>query len=201
MNLVPLLGVIFMDWSVFALMYVFWLETLGLSFFNGLKIFFAQGGETSGPHFSRALVYILFRGFVLGFYMIFILVFVGVMIGSKQGEAYEWVSYLVFIDPSFRLTILVFFLAKFIEFIYFYFIKNERKMAKPEDQGSLFDLRLIIIHVVLVGGVFAYNYFSLWLGNRIGLITFALVFVIVKSIVDYFANGDYNFKVLRKNEN
>jgi hypothetical protein len=201
MNLVPLLGVIFMDWSVFALIYVFWLETLGISFFNGLKIFFAQGGETSGPHFSKALTYLVFRAFVLGFYMIFILIFIGVMIGSKQGQGYEWVQYLVFSEPSFRITVLVFFFAKFFEFIYFYFVKNEREISTPEQHSSYFDVRLIVIHVVLIGGFFAYDFFSKKLGNQMGLVAFAVVFVTVKSLIDYFANGDYSIKALRKNEN
>ena len=32
MNFIPLFGVIFFNWSIFALIYSYWLETLGITF-------------------------------------------------------------------------------------------------------------------------------------------------------------------------
>jgi hypothetical protein len=187
MNFVPLLGVIFMDWSVFALFYVFWLETLGLSFFNSLRIFFAEGSEESGPHLKKALTYLLFRIIILGFYLIFILLFIGFQMASKQGEGHEWLMYFLLIEPSFKITVISFFLIKLIEFIYFYFVKNEKEMAYPEKYASFFDARLVVIHVVLVGGFFIFEYTSEKLGDKNGLIAFAATFVVIKSLADYIA--------------
>jgi hypothetical protein len=55
MNIVPLLGVIFYDWSVFALLYAFWLETLGLSFLNSIRILFAKKILEKGPFVGKAI--------------------------------------------------------------------------------------------------------------------------------------------------
>ena len=183
MNLIPLFGVVFLDWSVFALLYVFWLETLGLSFFNALRIFFSSA-EQDGPYFSKAAGYIIFRVFILGFYLVFIVTFIGLMMAGKQGKGHEWVEYLLLLDPIFRFTVMSFFVIKLIEFIYFYFIKDERSQTYPDTYRNFFDGRLIVIHVVLVGGFFMFQYFSNLWGDRTGLIAFALVFVIIKSFVE-----------------
>jgi hypothetical protein len=188
MNIVPLLGVIFMDWSVFALIYVFWLETLGMSFFNAIRIMFAQGTVIQGLHIRKALGYLLFRVFILCFYMLFILVFIGFMVSGKQGEGYEWVKYLMIIDPSFRIAIISFFFIKLIELIYFYFIKAERRTTDPEKLRSFFDLRILVIHAALVGGFFLFKFFHVEFGLRAGLIAFASIFTILKVFVDHFSS-------------
>lgn len=177
-----------MDWSVFALMYVFWLETLGLSFFNALRILFAKGSEEPGPHVQKAMSYLFFRVFVLGFYLIFILVFIGLMMSVKQGQGYEWVLYFLLIEPSFKITVISFFLIKLIEFIYFYFVKNEREMTSPEKYRNFFDARLVVIHVVLVAGFFIYEYISEKLGHKTGLIAFAACFVTIKSFAEFIVS-------------
>lgn len=188
MNFVPLLGVIFMDWNVFALFYVFWLETLGLSFFNSLKIFFAEGSEEAGPHFQKAISYLVFRVFILGFYLIFILVFIGLMMASKQGEGHEWVMYFLLIEPSFRITVLTFFVIKLVEFIYFYFVKEEKIITSPDKFRGFFDARLIVIHIVLVGGFFIFEYTREIFGDKTGLVLFAASFFIVKSFAEYIVS-------------
>jgi hypothetical protein len=188
MNFIPLLGVIFMDWSVFALFYVFWLETLALSFFNAMKIFFAEGSDESGPHIQKAMSYFFFRLFILSFYLIFILVFIGLMMASKQGEGHEWVMYFLLIESSFKLTVVSFFLIKLVEFIYFYFVKNEKEMTSPDKYQRFFDARLIVIHVVLVGGYFIFEFTREMDGDRTGLILFASSFVIVKSFAEFIVS-------------
>ena len=188
MNLVPLFGVIFFDWNVFALIYVFWLETLALSFFDGLGILLAQGGSVSGPHVTKAFRYFLFRFFILCFYMIFILVFIGLMVADKQGDGYEWIRYLTLMEPSFRLTVMSFFVIKLIEFIWIYIALDQRKTADPEKIAGLFDARIIVIHSALVLGFFAFDYFSQKWGVRSGLIAFTLIFTVLKVLVDYFGS-------------
>jgi hypothetical protein len=79
-------------------------------------------------------------------------------------------------------------------------VKNEREISTPKQHSSCFDVRLIVIHLVLIGGFFAFDYFSKKLGNYMVLVAFAFVFVTVKSFIDYFANGDYSIKIKRKND-
>lgn len=170
-------------------MYFFWLETLGLSFFNSLKIFFAEGSKESGPRFQKAISYLYFRIFILGFYLIFILVFIGIMIAGKQGEGHEWVLYFLLIEPSFKISVGSLFLIKLVEFIYFYFVKNEKEMTSPDKDRGIFDERLIVIHVVLVGGFFIFKYARDIFGDKTGLFLFATCFVVVKSFAEFIVSG------------
>ncbi len=184
MNIVPFLGVVFFNWSVFALLYSFWLETLGLSFFDAIRIAFAAKNPESSFHFGKACRFFMLRAGILLFYMIFLLVFVGIDISGKQGGV-NFVMYLVLLDIPFRITILSFFFIKFLELIYRYFYLGEHKTTAPDDYNKFFDSRLVVIHVVIVLGVFAFAFFNEKLGSHSGAIAFAAVFVLVKMLADF----------------
>jgi hypothetical protein len=194
MNVIPFLGVLFFDWSVFALIYAFWLETLGESFFNAIRITFAQNSESGSFHIGKAFSYLFVRILVLLFYLIFLLAFVGAMISGKQ-EGVHFVYYLFLIDMSFRITILSFFFLKFIELIYQYFYLGGRKTTTPTEYNSLFSGRIIIIHIVIVLGVFAYQFFSEKLSEHSGVVAFAAVFVCVKLIAEFIARSSVMDKI------
>lgn len=196
MNIVPLLGVIYYDWSVFALLYAFWLETLGLSFLNSIRIMFAKNSPEKGPFVGKAVRFLFVSALILSFYMIFMIVFVGLQISDKQ-EGVNFVMYLMLLQPTFRFTLIVFFVIKCIELIYYYFIKNQRKITDPSDFHPLFDRRIFVIHIVIVLGVFASQFFGEKLGNHSGVIAFACVFVIVKTVGDLIAD---KFQVKKMNE-
>lgn len=187
MNIVPFLGVVFFDWSVFALIYAFWLETLSESFFNAVRIGFAQNTESTSGNFYKALRYFIIRVLILLFYLIFILVFVGIAISGKQ-EGINFAMYLLLADPSFKVTIITFFLIKVFELAYHYFYLNERKNVSPNSFTGLFDARIIIIHVVIVLGVFAHQFFSEKMDNHAGVVAFAGVFVLVKTMAELVSN-------------
>ena len=187
MNIIPFLGVLFYDWSVFALIYAFWLETLSVSFFNAVRIIFAQKTNSPGVNILKGIKYLFVRSFILLFYMIFILVFIGIEISSTQ-HGVNFASDLLMLEPSFRITILVFFFIKLIELIYHYFYLNERKDESPDSYFALIDARLVIIHVVIVLGVFAFQFFSEKLDNHAGVVAFAGVFVLVKILGEMVSN-------------
>jgi hypothetical protein len=184
MNIIPFLGVVFFNWSVFALLYAFWLETLGLSFFNSIRICFASKEAWSVTQLKKALQFFIFRIGILLFYVIFLLVFVGIDISGKQGGV-NFAMYLLFLDIPFRITILSFFFIKLLELLYHYFYLVERKVSTPTDFYKFLDARLIIIHVVIVLGVFAFMFFNEKLGSHSGAVAFAAVFVLVKMLADF----------------
>jgi len=183
MNLITLWGVIYFNWSVFALIYLYWLETVCFVFFNGIKILTAQNDLQKAPHTAKALRYLSFNLFILLFYLIFIVGFIGFSVASKQ-EGVHFASYLLFYDHSFRYTVLCFFVLKLIELIYFYFLSGIYKTSRPSEFNSFFNIRMILIHIVIVLGFFTFSFISRKLNSHYGIIAFAAVFVIVKSIVD-----------------
>lgn len=191
MNFIPLLGVMFFDWSVFALIYAFWLETLGISFLNAIRIFTAKKDNTGGFYWFTALRYLFVRCGILLFYMIFILVFIGVQISTTQSGS-NFASYLLLDNPTFRLTVITFFLIKSIEMVYHTFVKGERFETSAKDFHPISDGRTIVIHLVIVLGVFAHQFFSEKLDDHAGVVAFAVVFVLVKTIAERVAEGFSN---------
>lgn len=183
MNTIPLLGVIFAQWSIFALIYSYWLETLSIVFFNTIKILTAQKSPQKAPHIKKALFNLMINLGELFFYLIFIVVFIGGII-SKKHEGMNFINYLAFIDSNFRYMILSLFIAKFLELIYFYFLNGIYKTTTPDEYCSFFSPRIIVLHVVIVLGYFTFEFFSEQFSDSNGIIAFAVVFVIVKSIAD-----------------
>lgn len=183
MNLMTLLGVILFNWSIFALIYLYWLETLGFVFFNSIKILTAQNYPQKSPHIKKTLTYLVFNVGILFFYLIFIVTFLGFMVAEKQ-EGHLFVRYLCFVDPSFRFTVFIFFVVKLLELIFYFFMSGNYKTASPNRYYSFFNARTIMIHIVIVLGFFTFKFFSEKFNDRYGLIGFATVFVLVKSVVD-----------------
>jgi len=191
LNIVPLLGVIFFDWSVFALIYSYWLETLGITLITSIKILTARQSDKKPPHVLKALLYLVLNTGLLVFYLLFIFVFIGVMISNKQPAAVPFSQYLLLVEPSFRYSMLSLLGIKLVEFVVVYFYGKAYETTSPKDFIAFLNPRTIIIHLVIVLGVFAYQYTSQATNNRIGVIAFAAAFVVIKSLVDaisyYFA--------------
>ena len=197
MNLVPFLGVLFYDWSVFALIYSFWLETLGMSFFSAIKVLSARGEGDGKLHLGKAFRFMVIRTGILLFYLLFIVVFIGLVVSGKQ-ETDPFVTYLLLLQPSFRWMIIGFFVIKFLELIFRYFMRGEYLNARVSDHNGVFDSRIIIIHVVIVLGVFAHQYFSESMGDHMGVVAFAGVFVVVKSIAELVSFWLKNNSIVNK---
>lgn len=186
MNIVPLFGVIFWNWSVFALIYTFWLETLADSFFKMIMIAFAGKNHQGFKTYVKAVSYMIGRIAMLLFYLLFMVLFVGVMVSMTQ-KGTSFIMYLLLIEPTFKFTIISFFLLKLGELIYRYFYLNERAEAEPKQYSVIFDNRTVIIHIVIIVGVFAFEYFNEKLDSHSGVVAFAVVFVLVKMLAETFS--------------
>ena len=184
MNFIPLFGVILFNWSIFALIYSYWLETLGITFFNSIMILTARNSSEKPPHIKKSLLYLTFHAGILIFYMFFIITFIGLMVAEKQ-EGIGFVKYLAFIDRSFRFTIFGLWIFQLIRLINNYFLSGLYKTFKADSYYMIFNVRSVMIHLVIILGFFAFNYTSKMINTRYGIIAFALVFVLIKSIADF----------------
>ncbi len=183
-NMMTLIGVIYLNWSVFALIYLYWIETFLFITANSIKILATQGGKEPAPHCRMAFRYFRFNAGLLLFYLMFIVFFIGFMVAEKQ-EGTHFSTYLFFREPSFAAGVISFFILKMTELVVIYFLSGQYKKAKPEMFNSFFNMRLILIHVVIVLGVFTFIFLSTKLNNYYGIIGFASVFVAVKCIIDF----------------
>lgn len=188
MNFIPLLGVIFFDWNVFALIYIFWLETLAMTFFDTLKIFTSSHNTDFSKKLSMGLSFFFIRFFILMFYMIFILAFIGIMMSSKQNNGYEWVLYLVLAVPRFKITIISFFLIKLYEYIVYYLNNENNRSEDPIKYNNVLDGRVLVIHIVIILGFFAFQFFDEKSMTKIGFVAFTTIFIAFKMLLDRYAN-------------
>ena len=179
LNCVPLSGVIFAHWNIFALIYSYWLETVAIVFFTSIMILTAQKSQEKGLHFEKFFKYSVFNYGILLFYLIFI---VTLITGKTDGT--KTFDYLLLIDDGFRWMIISLFAIKVLEIGINYFYSGVYKETNPEEHYQFFSARNFVIHIVIVLGVFAFEFFEKRFDARTGIIAFSVVFVSVKSIAD-----------------
>ncbi len=147
-NLVPLFGVLFLDWSLFPILFIFWLENVVIGSFNAFKLLFRC----------------TFKSFYL---MVFFVVHFGGFTAIHLKAIFELfspdrVAYRSLLPPAALMTeqimlvwpaFLVFFLSHGISFVYNFIGKQEFLRMDPEKQtiGSPYK-RVVIMHVTIIGG-------------------------------------------------
>jgi hypothetical protein len=184
LNCVPLSGVVFAQWNIFALIYSYWLETVAIVFFTSIMILTARKSEEKGLHFQKFFKYSLFNYGILLFYLLFIVTFIGALIAGKTNGTKTF-DYLLLIDDGFRWMIISLFAIKVLELLINYFYSGVYKETNPEEYYQFFSARNFVIHIVIVVGVFAFEFFEKKFNARSGIIAFSVVFVTVKSIADF----------------
>jgi hypothetical protein len=154
-NLIPLLGVLFFGWSLFPIMFLYWLENVVIGFFNVVRMARAEkkmpegqknlklGGKPYDPSMKKTLIFffIVHYGLFTLVHGIFISVLFGPanisLIGAIVGFASLFMSHYV----SYR--------TNFIG-------KEEYKNLSAPDLFFQPYKRIVILHLtVLFGGIFA----------------------------------------------
>lgn len=204
-NLFPLVGVIFYDLSFFAFFYLYWIETVLIGIFRWLKMINANKKEEANKNItvngepltfkkvnSRVFMmgmYFFWRTFILMFYLVFIIVFVGLWDTDNTDSYVSFGRAITFRDSWMQITLLSYILTQLVDYI-LYIRDKQYQNTSLQELASVFDGRTIVLHVVIVGGVFL----SQWVSKDVfpnypkaGTIAFASMFVVIKTIADVFA--------------
>lgn len=190
-NLFPLYGVIQYNWTIFSVVYIYWIELIIISTFRLLKILFAKG-DSNATFFSKlslGLKFFIVRTGIFFFYLIFIVVFLGFLASSKSGntgDAITMFDAIFFKGTFYKITLLSFILYNLVEFLVLYMLNNEYKKAKPEDNYQILDIHIIVVHIVVVLGTFLYQGVTenLHWNHKSAMIACVSLFVGVKIIAD-----------------
>jgi len=204
-NILPLIGVIYYDVSFFALIYLYWWETVIISIFQFIKMGKAQKQSEPDPNFTvngktlsfeqvnskryMRFTYAVIRIFMLAFYLLFIVIFVGVLASTSENDLLGFAKALMFIEPWVFASFLAFVFTHLVEYIV-WMRDEDYKNTSLRELGSVFDARIIVIHVVIVLGTFA----AMFAGEKLfpetqnaGSIAYTCLFVLLKVIVDVYA--------------
>lgn len=185
-NCLPLLGVVFFDWDIAALIILYWSENLIIGAYNIAKML-SVGGLVG--LFPSLFFLIHYGGFcaVHGFFLINLLLDATVQPGNDT----SWPLFLVFVELLVDVVTQILALAPttwilaFIglaishgySFVMNFFLKRERESSTVNSLMSAPYKRIIILHIAIIAGGMG----VVALGQPLALL---LVFVVMKAIVD-----------------
>ncbi|WP_439102097.1 DUF6498-containing protein [Congregibacter sp.] len=163
-NLLPLLGVLFFDWNVGALIILYWSENLVLGFYNILKMATSGGLSAVFP----SLFFLIHYGGFCAVHGFFILSFL-FDVPPSFGDAPPWPLFLIFLQLLFDVVEQVFalaprewiiaFIGLFIShgysFVSNFLMANEREVATVKGLMAAPYRRIVILHVAIIAGGFA----------------------------------------------
>ncbi len=186
-NLFPLYGVIIYNWTIFSVVYIYWIELLIISSFQLLKIIVAQG-DKEATFFSKLVIafqFFIMRTALFFFYLIFILVFLGFLASAKE-DSMKMLEVIFLRESFYKITLLSFFLYNFLEFIIQFILNEKYKKTIPKDNFIILDSHILVVHVVVVLGTFLYKGVTdfLHMNHKSAMIVCVSLFVLVKIIAD-----------------
>ena len=192
-NLFPLYGVIHYNWTIFSVVYIYWLELLIISTFQLLKIMIAEGDEEA-TFFSKltiALRFFAFRTGIFFFYLLFIVVFLGFLISGKENSDGSGIQLfdVIFLKGNFyKITLLSFLVYNIVEFVVLFLLNGAYKNAKPEDNFIILEPHILVVHLVVVLGTFLYQGATenLHWNHKNAMIATVSLFVVIKIIIDIY---------------
>lgn len=192
-NFLPLYFYATGEWTVFMFFYLYWLETVILSFYTSLKIIYAAGytaNEAEPSMIKKIIIAIKFfiaRFLLLCFYLLFLVAFIG-FLGEDKDAMLKSLLAVVFRDETFNIAIAGFILSHGFEFLFNYLLTNQNKTTRADAYTMFFDARIIVIHVSIVLSAFAITAFSdnHIAGHTVGSYMALTIFIVIKMIVDIF---------------
>jgi len=191
-NVVPLLGVMFLNWDAFNIVLLYWAENLAVGFYNVLKMALVKVKEPKehlGKLFLIPFFMVHFGGFT-GTHGIFVLM----MFGKSNGDFMNrttWPCFFAFLQilinvvrealsimtPEMKFAVLALFASHGISFVYNYLVKGEyattnlgKLMAAPYG-------RVVVMHIAIIAG----GFLLVALKSPIALL---LVLVVLKTFLD-----------------
>lgn len=157
-NLVPIIGAMFFNWSIFDLLIAYWTENLVIGIFNVFKILLAQGSEsehqismTVNDRPLQSLSKAYQASFFFTHYGIFTFVhgvFVFGMFSEYEGAVFPYAFYGII---GFSLAV---FFSHAFSFFYNFVGKREYLRNSPSYYFALPYSRIIPVHITIIVGAF-----------------------------------------------
>ena len=169
-NLIPLFGVLFFQWDISTLLFLYWAESAIIGFFNILKMLKCPASSSEKKSLIPFFM-IHFGGFMLG-HLLFLVVISVIFIDSRR------MDYLV---NDLTIGIIGLLISHGISYYNNYLLGEEYKRA---DINTLFIQpysRIAIMHITVLAGFFA----VIMLEDAVWILA---VFVILKTLIDLFSH-------------
>jgi hypothetical protein len=181
-NMIPLFVVLFFGWSLFSIMFLYWIENGIIGFFNIFKIALARAPGTSftinGRPVSpsnkeiRIIFFVLHYGLFWAVHGVFVFTFFGMsspdLFGSIEPRGVAIVAAALLLSHG------VSFLVNFVGKEEYLTVSPDRQMTEPYS-------RVVVLHVTILAGGF--------LADSLGAPLAALILlVLLKTVIDLLAH-------------
>jgi hypothetical protein len=166
--------------------WMFWLETLIISFFDSIRILFTETKEwqISFAHlnWARATKFLIIRVAIFFFYSLFIIAFVGIVRNDSDDRMKVFYT-LLFHNTLFNISILLIFLIQLNRLIKGFLMSGNYRFSRISDYTAIFDARQIFMHIAIVlGSVVSMILFK----GKYGTIALAVTFCLLKIGFEYY---------------
>lgn len=151
-NFLPILGVLFWDWSLFNIMFLYWLESAIIGFYSILKIIKTDGIRSIFSVFNFLLLFIPFMAihFLIIFGILTYPIFIGVSIKSFLAGNPELIHSFSIVLPALIVIVISHGISYYLNFIK---KKEYLHIKRIENVGREFINRLMVMQFVLLFGI------------------------------------------------
>lgn len=178
-NMLPIFGVIFLDWKVFIVMSIFWTENVVIGIFNVLKMAFVTSANTGKQGKKSTLI-----PFFCIHYGIFTLIH-GILVFAIFGDIFEHDRLITGITDSYKIlvnlqlawAVLALAISHAVSYLVNYIAKGEWKKTTLEKLMVQPYIRVIILHITILFGGFLVMLLN---SPAVGLV----LLIILKTYVD-----------------
>jgi len=182
-NLLPVLGVLLLDWKIFPILFLYWIENVIVGFFNVLKMALASpaNGNSKAAKISIIPFFCIHYGlftFVHGIFVI--LIFGGAENGNMGNLNFPTVISSV-MNFGILFGIMTLFISHGLSFGINYIGNGEYKEAKLNSLMSQPYSRVVVLHLIIIFGGFLITLLG---SPEAGLV----VLIVVKMWIDILAH-------------
>jgi hypothetical protein len=193
-NILPIYGVVVLDWDAFSIVLLYWAENLLIGFYNILKmtvVFAVNPLQNLGKLFMIPFFIIHYGGFVAVHGMFIFFLFGKNKNGADISAGHAWPCFLVFVQlligiivrcwttipKDMKFVFACLFLSHGVSFVRNYLIAGEYKTSNQKNLMSQPYYRVVVMHIaILAGGIL-----TGMIGSPFGVL---IVLIILKTIID-----------------
>jgi len=152
-NLLPLFGVLFLDWDVFFLLLLFWCENVIIGLFGIARIVVSGTTENSFEGLFLPVFFLVhYGGFMFGHFMVLFFMYSKSATGGGVAEPADY--YRIVIENLSWVALVALFASHGWSFVENFMGNREHERLSPMQAMALPYRRMMITHVALIAGGF-----------------------------------------------
>ena len=185
-NLIPIIGVLYFNWSLFSLVFIYWLENVVIGLYTAVKMLLHQE-EKFGPRLFR----VAFFSFHYGMFCFVHGQFVVSLFGDEQYEIQQ--AFTIMSDHGLYYALIALIASHGFSFLQNFIGNGEREKQSLSDLMFAPYKRIVVLHLFIIFGALVIQKFGV---TELSLILLA----VIKIAVDLFAHRKEHKKLAEEVE-